>query len=259
MFRAAQLAIDQPNSRPIEGPKVLPLIKKLRPINPGIELIRLGGSCDGGYLVPDDLDGIEFCFSPGVGPHSEFESQLADRHIRSFLADYSVDGPSINRPEFTFDKRFLGASDRGNYITLGTWKEKYLKDYTGDLMLQMDIEDYEYETIFNIPDSLLRQFRIIVIEFHALYKLFDKFVFPIYASCFEKLLESFYVVHIHPNNGNPRIVRDGEVEIAPMMEFTFLNKKRVKSFSPCVDFPHRLDADDMPENPSIVLPQCWYR
>ena len=26
----------------------------------------IGGAGDGGYLVPDDLDGIEYCFSPGV-------------------------------------------------------------------------------------------------------------------------------------------------------------------------------------------------
>jgi hypothetical protein len=257
VFRAAQLAIDQPNSRPLDGSRVLPIIKKLRPIDPGIELIRIGGNRDGGYLVPDDLAGIEYCFSPGVGPFSEFESELADRGIRSFLADASVEGPSIKRPEFVFDKKFLGASNRGDYITLGTWKDKYLKGYTGDLMLQMDIEGFEYEVIFNMPESLLQQFRIIVVEFHALYKLYDRFVHPIYVSCFEKLLEYFHVVHIHPNNANPKIVWDGEVGIPPMMEFTFLNKKRVKQFTPRTHFPHRLDVDDTVGKP-IVLPKCWY-
>jgi hypothetical protein len=257
VYRAAQVAIDQPNSRFLEGSQVLPLIKKLRPIDPGIELIRIGGSHDGGYLIPDDLEGIEYCFSPGVGPFSEFESQLADRGIRSFLADASVDGPSIGRPEFIFDKKFLGASDRGDYITLGTWKDKYLKGYTGDLMLQMDIEGFEYEVIFNLPDSLLQQFRIMVIEFHGIYKLFERFLFPIYSSCFEKLLEYFHVVHIHPNNGHPKMVKLGELEIPDMLEFTFLNKKRVRQYTTRADFPHKLDADDA-IGKSIVLPRCWY-
>ena len=156
---------------------VVGLIQKLRPLDCGIELIRIGGSGDGGYLIPDDLEGIEFCFSPGVSTISEFENQLADRNIKSFLADYSIDGPSINRPEFTFDKKFVGPTDGDKFFTMATWKDKYLKDYQGDLILQMDIEGSEYGVILSTPDHLLDQFRIIVIEFHGLEKLFDPFVF----------------------------------------------------------------------------------
>lgn len=176
------------------------LIRKLRPIDCGIELIRVGGSGDGGYLIPNDLEGIEYCFSPGVNTIVEFENQLADRGIISFLADYSVDAPPLEREQFVFDKKFLGASNRDEFFTLSTWKDKYLKSYEGDLLLQMDIEGFEYQVILNAPDNLLNQFRIIIIEFHALDKLFDSFTSKILESCFEKLLQNFHVVHIHPNN-----------------------------------------------------------
>ncbi|MGA8739910.1 MAG: hypothetical protein WB561_01840, partial [Terracidiphilus sp.] len=108
-------------------------------------MIRFGGDGDGGYLVPDDLEGIEYCFSPGVSFLSKFENELADRNIKSFLADYSVDAPTIIRPEFTFDKKFLGSWDRDKFITLASWKDQYLKGYSGDLILQMDIESAEWE------------------------------------------------------------------------------------------------------------------
>ena len=110
---------------------VLGLIGKLQPQDCGIELIRIGADGDGGYLVPNDLEGIEYCFSPGVNTSSHFEDHLANLNIRSFLADYSVDAPPVTRPEFTFDKKFVGATDRGEFFTLATWKKKYLKDYTG--------------------------------------------------------------------------------------------------------------------------------
>ena len=42
------------------------LIKALRPVQTKIRLIRVGGANDGGYLIPDDLEGIAACFSPGV-------------------------------------------------------------------------------------------------------------------------------------------------------------------------------------------------
>jgi hypothetical protein len=38
-------------------------------INPVItvkELIRIGGDADGGYLVPNDLEDLSGCFSPGL-------------------------------------------------------------------------------------------------------------------------------------------------------------------------------------------------
>lgn len=88
------------------------LIEKLHPVDCGIDLIRVGSKEDGGYLVPDDLDGIEYCFSPGVSDLADFENQLADLNIKSFLADYSVASLPLQRSEFTFDKKFLGSSDR---------------------------------------------------------------------------------------------------------------------------------------------------
>jgi hypothetical protein len=232
------------------------LIRKLRPVDCGIDLIRLGGPADGGYLIPDDLKEIKYCFSPGVNTIAEFENQLADRGITSFLADFSVDRSPIAREEVVFDKKYLGASDRDEFFTLSTWKDKYLKDYTGDLLLQMDIEGFEYEVILSAPDSLLNQFRIIVIEFHALDKLFDSFTFGIFASCFDKLLQNFNVVHIHPNTTS-EIVGRGEIQIPKSMEFTFLNKRRAQQANPILKFPHPLDEDNEPGT-RMVLPSCWY-
>lgn len=235
---------------------ILDLMQKLRPQDCGIDLIRIGGSGDGGYLIPDDLEGIEYCFSPGVSAVSDFENHLADLHIRSYLADYSVTSPPIDRPEFTFDKKFLGSSNRKNYFTLASWKATYLNGYTGDLILQMDIEGSEYEVILNLPDSLLDQFRIMVIEFHDLDRLFDPFAFRLISSCFERLRGSFHVAHIHPNSQDGSL-RCGDIEVPRSMEFTFLNKKRASRTKPQVAFPHKLDADNLPGT-SLVLPKCWY-
>jgi hypothetical protein len=235
---------------------ILSLMRTLSPRDCGVNLIRVGGSRDGGYLIPDDLDGVEYCFSPGVSTVSDFEDQLATLHIRSFMADYSIDEPPISRQEFTFDRKFLASSDRNEFFTLASWKDKYLKNYKADLLLQMDIEGSEYEVILSTPDSLLDQFRIIVIEFHDLDRIFDPSAFSLILSCFEKLLRSFHVVHIHPNN-YCEVVRKGRIEIPRVMEFTFYNKKRVNSSSPQIMFPHELDSDNAPRK-HVPLPKCWY-
>ncbi len=237
--------------------EVLGLMRKLRPQDCGMELIRVGAKGDGGYLIPDDLAGIEYCFSPGVSTRSYFEEHLANLKIRSFLADYSVDSPPVSRPEFTFDKKFLGATDHKEFFTLQTWNDKYLKDYDGDMILQMDIEGFEYQVILSTPEDLLNRFRIIVIEFHFLDRLFDRFSYGIISSCFDKLLKNFQVAHIHPNNccGS---VKKGHINVPRVMEFTFLHKSRAVSTEPIKSFPNRLDTDNVEGKPTLQLPKCWY-
>lgn len=255
--RSALFAAGYHASRASDLANVRGLIEKLRPLDCGVALIRVGSEGDGGYLIPDDLSGVEYCMSPGVSDLAEFESQLAERKIKSFLADYSVASPPLDRKEFAFDKKFVGATNRDPFFTLATWKERHLKGYAGDLLLQMDIESWEYETILGTPDALLRQFRILVIEFHELDKLFDAFDLTLMSSCFEKILQFFYVVHIHPNNCSG-VVRRGGLTIPRTMEITFLNKVRAKKVAAQTEFPHPLDADCCPKLLHVALPKCWY-
>ena len=50
------------------------------------DLIRVGGNGDGGYLVPDILDNIDYCFSAGVGEISTFEKELSEIYqIKSYI------------------------------------------------------------------------------------------------------------------------------------------------------------------------------
>jgi hypothetical protein len=241
-----------------DGADVLSLIKSLKPMDCGKELIRIGGNGDGGYLVPDDLEGIEYCFSPGVSTTADFETHLATLNIRSFLADYSVDSPPIQRPEFTFDKKFLGADDNESFFTLKSWKDKYLRGYTGELLLQMDIEGFEYEVIGSTPNDVLSTFRIMVIEFHFLDRLFDQFVYKlVFKPCFEKILKHFHVAHIHPNNCCGT-VKTGAIEIPRVLEFTFYNKNRVAGAKAKHEFPHPLDKDNVADRSSLCLPRVWY-
>lgn len=259
--KGAAFAAGISTTRHVDSVDVLELIAKLRPQNCGRKLIRIGSDSDGGYLVPDDLEGIQYCFSPGVGMTSDFEDQLARRNIKSFLADYSVERPPIERPELTFDKKYVSPNDTEIGFTLKTWKEKYLNGYEGDLLLQMDIEGSEYEVLLSTPSEMLRQFRIMAIEFHYLHRMFDPLLHRIYRSCFERVLLDFHVAHLHPNNccGS---VRKGKIEIPRVMEFTFYNKNRVRLEGPTKEhheFPHPFDRDNTAANASLRLPECWYR
>jgi len=220
-------------------------------------LIRIGGNNDGGYLVPDDLDGIEACFSPGVSNVATFEEELAKKGIRSYMADYSVNGPPVHNSMFDFEKFYLGAENNEIYQTLDNWVSKKTPGHPDDLILQMDIEGGEYDVLLQSPSNLLRRFRILVIEFHSLDGLMDQYGYKIISHVFMKLLSDFEIVHIHPNNAS-NIFRTGEYTIPGAMEFTFLRKDRIKQRTPLREFPNKYDFRNLADKKDMVLPECWY-
>ncbi len=59
---------------------ILDLIYRLHPVKTEYDLIRFGPKGDGGYLLPDNLDNIEACFSPGVFEITKFEYDCYKRY-----------------------------------------------------------------------------------------------------------------------------------------------------------------------------------
>lgn len=234
---------------------LLTFISSLRPVETEHGLIRFGPNGDGGYLLPNDLEGLKACFSTGVGALSLFEQQCAELGMNVYLADASVNEPAQHHPNFTFHKKYIGAANDEKFMTLNDWVLS--AEPTGELILQMDIEGYEYDVLFNINDDLLQRFRIIVIEFHYLQQLWTKSFFTIASRAINKLTKTHRCVHIHPNN-NSGVAKFKDIEIPGAMEFTFLRNDRIRQHSFANTFPHPLDHDTT-DNPPMILPKCWYQ
>jgi hypothetical protein len=243
-------------TRQTDSASLRTLINSLHPVDSGRPLVRLGPAEDGGYLVPDDLEGIEACFSPGVSTVSGFERQCAERGMQVYMADASVDGPAEQHPRFHFSKKFIGAWSSGEFLSLDAWVQASVPSTGGDLLLQIDIEGFEYEALLATSESLLRRFRVVVAEFHSLDQLWSRPFFDLASRAFGKLLATHACVHIHPNNRSGSLVKQG-IEIPPTMEFTFLRRDRCLRTAPRSDFPHPLDADNTDRRP-MTLPECWY-
>src|ERR1700743_3682866 len=178
------------------------LLQHLYPVTTRFDLTRLGQPSDGGYLIPNDLDGLVGCFSPGGDFKSSFEAELAAKAIPCYLADASVDGPAAFHPLIHFEKKFLGVVEDETTTTLDTWVNNNAPG-DGDLLLQMDIEGAEWPVMLNVSDAVLKRFRIIVLELHGMERLLDPFAFDVIAPTMNRLLVNFHVVHLHPNNHIP--------------------------------------------------------
>lgn len=232
------------------------LLARLHPVAGGSPMIRLGDPADGGYVLPDDLEGIRACFSPGVDDRATFERDIARRGIPCFLADASVASAPVEDPLFRFLPKFLGVVNDDSTTTLHDWVEDNAPG-TDDLLLQMDIEGHEVPVILNVTDAVLRRFRIIVIELHNLDRLLDREGFTVLSAMFSRLLEHFVVVHNHPNNYGGS-VRRGDIEIPRVLETTFLRRDRVTDWTKVSRFPHPLDVTNAADRPDVILPAAWH-
>ena len=241
-------------SRYTKTDQIKALVKMLHPINPGIELVRVGGNNDGGYLVPDDLDGVKHCFSPGVGHTASFELDCLKRGITSFLADGSVNSPPIDLPGCKFLKKFVSAHSDERTITIDDWVNSSLPtNFKDDLILQMDIEGGEFEIILSTPVKTLKRFRIIVVEFHHAEALRLNEFYNIFYMTLMKIRSEFEVVHIHPNNYG-ELSNIAGILMPRIFEVTFLRKDRIKQRLSITSLPHPLDQPNLIDREDIYLP-----
>jgi len=231
------------------------LAEVIAPKQTGIDLIRLGGTGNGGYLVPDDLEGLSGSFSPGIGQTATFDEEMLARDIPCFLADASVSGPPISHPNLTFDPLFLGPETNGRYISLDDWVARHATS-KGDLILQMDIEGAEYDVFAAASDEVLSRFRVVLVEFHRVHLCLRAGGYKKIFNTLEKLHKWYVPVHIHPNNARPS-VRYGEFTVPRTIEISYLRRDRVKDELTPVEFlPHALDVANIPSHPDPALP-AW--
>ena len=227
----------------------------LTPRGCAVPLIRIGGDNDGGYLVPDDLGGIVASFSPGVSDTMDFDLAIMERGIPSFLADASVPKVPQPHPLATFDPLFLGSRTDGQFVSLDDWVARRAPP-EGDLLLQMDIEGAEYETLAAASDTTLARFRILVVEFHGFHRILSPRHLKRMAPTLQRLAETHVVVHLHPNNASAP-VRAGNLTLSPVFEVTFLRRDRAGEMTGPPPLPHPLDRSNVADQPDYRMPQFW--
>ena len=229
---------------------LIKLIKILRPGYESEKLIRIGNINDGGYLVPNDIHTYNLIISPGVGNTSEFDKYFIDKEIKVIQID-----PNIENADSKFLKKYAGylrGSDclKNNYISLESIFADLNTNYTR-------IEGAEYEVINSISTKTLNKFSLLVIELHNMSSLFNANSHNLIETSLLKIIDSFFVAHIHVNNTG-RIAYYSGIEIPDKLEITFLNRRdyienrNIKFFK-----YHALDAACSEQIKEVFLPAIW--
>lgn len=222
------------------------------PVDSNIPMRRIGSESqsDGGYLVPDDLQGIGRVFSPGVADTMDFEEHFLEKGVPCELIDGSISSLPTQHPLANFQKLWIGSESSADSISLSDWVAKEANE-DEELILQMDIEGGEYESLVNEPRATLERFRVIVLEIHHLREAFSYTGFAMLTSLIRKLKETHYVVHAHPNNCCPAL-KVGSLIWPSVLELTLLRKDRMEEPRNYANIPHALDQDNT-DKPTLEL------
>ncbi len=233
---------------------ILDLIAMIRPVSmTEVSKVRVGNDWDGGYVLPETALHCDAVLSIGVGPDVSFDMAFAERGARIMQFDHTVEQAPSAHENFSFYRMGWGPETTDTLLSFPDIMARFGALSPRRALLKFDIEGYEYPVLEAIEAEDLRQFEVIVCEFHHLNRLADLGFYKTAKACFEKLLRFHALVHLHANNcGGLSVV--GGVPMANVMEFSFLRRDLDSFTGPSPDpIPGPLDRPNHPMAVDICL------
>ncbi len=203
---------------------------------------RVGGANDGGYVMLDDLDGIRVCYSLGVGPDVTWDMEMAERGALVLQYDHTVENAPATHPNFRHFKIGITHDDSlaPDMKRLDTVLRENGHADRDDMLLKIDIEGHEWDSLQVLDTSTFANFRQIVAEFHGMRLLEIESFRQRAHRVFSTIRQTHEVIHVHGNNfAGIHIVKG--IPIADCIELTFVNRKYHSFVMSYECFPGNLD------------------
>ena len=234
--------------------QILQLVQLMRPMAPQRDSVRVGGSGDGGYVVPDYLDGLDGVVSIGVGGDVSFDLWFAERGVPVFQYDHTVAESPVAHDRFTFRPLAWAPGDgEGTRSLEGMLRENGLAE-SRNLLLQFDVEGAEWACLDALGEGFLDRFRVIVGEFHGLDRLGDEKYFEAVSRALGLIDATHACTHVHANNCCGIHLVAG-VPVPAVIELSFLRRSE-STFTPSdAPIPGPLDRPNVARD-DIVL-NAW--
>lgn len=241
-------SVDEPMPAGVQEPQRTRslLFRELRPVRlSNCVLERFGEATDGGYLMCGNLlRWTQVAYSYGINGYDGWGCAMAAR-LASTTHQYdcfNLEDPAcaMGRTEF----HPLCVAGRRSVDEAGRVFEPLAQqiDDNGDrlrrLVVKMDVEGAEWESLLRTPDDVLRRFDQLILELHGV----DR---PLYLEAVRKLKRTFHVAHFHVNNYS---CGEGYVPFTGWAyEVLFVNKRLARRVPGSVELPHHLDTPNNPE------------
>lgn len=207
-------------------------------------LLRRGSSHDGGYVIVDLQAKYSHLLSFGVGDNVDFEAAMSE-YVQSIeMYDPTVVQPPKNISNSTFKRIGLGPHTNELFISLEDATKKFV--HSNDMILKIDIEGGEWESLRNVPELTLNSFVQVLIEFHNLHDIYNPEILDRYIEVLSALRRSHALVNVHANNWSPYSVIGG-FPLPDTIEVTYVRRDSCKVMDG-TDY-NEIDLVNSPNNP----------
>lgn len=233
------------------GRRLQKALSQIQLVETGLAKARFGEAHDGGYVLIDEKDPLAGLLSFGVGETIHFEKDLAEAWVLPvvLLADPTVEKPRDLPPQFQFFSTGLKGLSKLKAESLQDWVQRLPDQEPRRWILKIDVEGDEWVALDEVPESFLRAFRQIVIEFHHWDRDWDRV-----RRVYEKLHRQFDLVHAHANNYGG-LIQIGSIRLPEVMELTWSARDCVRSkaikiqnHQAMLDFPNDPNRAELPRD-----------
>ena len=206
---------------------------------------------DGCYVLLDDLKDIKIAYSFGIKKNVKFDKDLADRGIDIYMYDRTINSLPYNNTKFHWKKIGICGKKRNlkNLKDLETLITENGHSLEKNVILKIDVEHWEWESLNDLSEEILIQFKYIAIEFHFTDESISK-ESKYYYSVLKKLGKTHQSFYFRCNGKRSRIITFGNNRICHILEVLYIFKKNniitydeaIYSISEFVYIPERING-----------------
>jgi len=203
-FRAneARISADRARIRPV-------LFEMLGPVAlSNCQIERFGEAHDGGYLMCGNLLGqVQSGYSYGISGYDKWGCDISTK-LKVKLHQYdcfNTTEPACPHGGTVFHAECVGGTARTEEgRVFDTIRNQLAKngDSAKHIVMKIDIEGAEWDSLLHAPDETLNQIDQMVVEFHWVQDEKSQWVQDDrYQAVTQRLKKAFHVAHVHFNNG----------------------------------------------------------
>ena len=192
----------------------------------GKQRILLGEKGEGCYVILDDFENIKYAYSFGISGNTKFDKALADKGIDIYMYDHTINSLPYENPKFHWKKIGL-CGKRKQYPNMKNLDQLIVENGHSkekNMILKMDIEHWEFESLVDIKEETLNQFKYILIEYH--FK--DETQFKshnLYYKVLKKIAKTHQAFYARCNENRSNIAQFGVNRICHIIEVSYIIKK----------------------------------
>ena len=192
----------------------------------GKKRILLGTKSDGCYVLLDDFENIKIAYSFGISINIQFDKALADMGIDVYMYDHTINSLTFQNNKFHWKKIGLCGKNR-NRTDLKTLPELLQENghiHENNMILKMDIEKWEWESINALNEEILKKFKYIAIEYH----FDDESIYDnknIYYNVLKKISKTHQSFYVRCNENRSWKINFGHNRICHILEVSYIIKK----------------------------------